>query len=143
VSHIKEIFSGLDWIHDKRVLDGCSRRRPDLLLELDEQILIIEVDENQHGSYDCSCENKRLMEISRDLTHKPIVFIRFNPDAYTEGATRHKSPWRVNKKSGIVMLHDKKEWNTRMNALVDQVNYWLENTTDKTVEVINLFFDTP
>ena len=33
---------------------------------------------------DCSCENKRIMEISQDLGHRPIVFIRFNPDEYNK-----------------------------------------------------------
>jgi hypothetical protein len=43
--------------------------------------ILIEVDENQHIDY-ISCENKRTMEISRDLGHRNIVFIRFNPDDY-------------------------------------------------------------
>ena len=34
--------------------------------------VIIEVDENQHLNYDCSCENKMAM------AHRPIIFIRFN-----------------------------------------------------------------
>jgi hypothetical protein len=50
---------------------------------LEEQIIIIEVDENGHNNEEyCACENKRIMEISQDLSHKPIVFIRFNPDKY-------------------------------------------------------------
>ena len=48
------------------------------------QIIIIEVNENQHIAYDCSCENKRIMKLSQDVGHKPIVFIRFNPDDYEE-----------------------------------------------------------
>ena len=27
---------------------------------------------------------ERITEISRDLNHRPVVFIRFNPDAYTD-----------------------------------------------------------
>jgi hypothetical protein len=30
-------------------------------------IIIVEIDENKHTDYDCSCENKRLMELSKDL----------------------------------------------------------------------------
>jgi hypothetical protein len=44
--------------------------------------LIIEVDENKHDNYDCSCENKRIMLISQDLGHRPVVLLRFNPDGY-------------------------------------------------------------
>jgi len=38
--------------------------------------IIIEVDENKHTDYDCSCEHKRLMELSQDLQHRPIVLSR-------------------------------------------------------------------
>ena len=79
---IFETFNNMTWITDKRVLDGCSRRRPDLLLDLGYQVIIIEVDENQHNDYDSTCENKRLMELSKDVGHRNIIFIRFNPDDY-------------------------------------------------------------
>jgi hypothetical protein len=145
VSTITRACPYLNWVHDRRIAGGCSRRRPDLLLVLETQIVIVEVDENQHSAYRPSNENERAMEISRDLGHKPIVFIRFNPDAYTTGKTnkvRHKSPWRASP-TGKLTIHDKQEWNARINILRDQINYWLEHTTDKTVEVINLFFNSP
>lgn len=78
----KNKFSMYPWISDKTVMDGCSKCRPDLLLDLGYQVIIIEIDENQHRSYDCSCETKRIMELSRERGHRPIVFIRFNPDEY-------------------------------------------------------------
>jgi hypothetical protein len=81
---VTEEFPDLSWITDKRVEDGCSRRRPDLLLDMGSHLLIIEIDEHKHEGYDCSCENKRLMEISLDLQHRPIVFVRFNPDSYVK-----------------------------------------------------------
>ena len=46
------------------------------------QIIIVEIDEYQHENITYSCENKRIMEISQDLGHRPIIFIRFNPDEY-------------------------------------------------------------
>jgi len=48
------------------------------MCDLGTHILIVEIDENAHAVYDCSCENKRLMELSQDVGHRPIVFIRFN-----------------------------------------------------------------
>ena len=83
-SRVKSLFPEFSWVCDKKVQDGCSLRRPDLLLDMGTHIIIVEVDENKHSGYDCSCENKRLMEISQDSGHRPIVFIRFNPDGYTE-----------------------------------------------------------
>ena len=51
VDHIKSNFLNVDWIADKQVSNGCSRRRPDLLLDLGGQVLIVEVDENSHNTY--------------------------------------------------------------------------------------------
>ena len=95
-------FQSFMWITDKRVQYGCSKRRPDLLLDLGSHVLIIEVDENQHMDYDCSCENKRLMEISRDIGHRPLIFIRFNPDQYIDNKNNKiTSCWKLNKHHGL------------------------------------------
>ena len=102
VEFVKGAFAGPDWRCDRRVPDGCSRRRPDLLCDFVDQVLIVEVDENQHTYYDCSCENKRLMKLSRDVDHRPVVFVRFNLDAYMTAkvdgeSTTVKSCWSINK----------------------------------------------
>jgi len=142
VEFVKTTFPDLSWIADKRILDGCSRRRPDLFLDLGYQIIIVEVDENQHTEYDCSCENKRIMELSQDVGHKPIVFIRFNPDGYEENEIVIKSCWGVNNK-GICVIKKSKEWSQRLNALKEQISYWIHpnNITTKTIEIIQLFYD--
>jgi hypothetical protein len=90
-------------ISDKIVKDGCSRRRPDLLLDLGYQIIIVEIDENQHTDYDCTCENKRVMQLSKDLDHRPIIFIRFNPDDYKINDKNITSCWYIDK-SGICVV---------------------------------------
>ena len=43
VDRIKEIFPDFTWVHDKKIQDGCSKRRPDLLLDLGSHIIIIEI----------------------------------------------------------------------------------------------------
>jgi len=144
VDTIMQSFANVSWIADKRVQDGCSRRRPDLFLDLGYQIIIIEIDENQHTEYDCSCENKRLMEISQDVGHRPIVFIRFNPDQYIDkNGIKIKSCWITNKLTGLLYIPKPKidEWAFRVNALKLQIQYWIDNKTDKTVEIIQLFYD--
>jgi hypothetical protein len=141
---VLENFSNVTWISDKRIQDGCSRRRPDLLLDLGYQVIIIEIDENQHIDYDCSCENKRLMELSKDVGHRNIIFIRFNPDEYKNRCyEKIKSCWSINKINGlsIVSKNDKKSWNMRLECLKTQIQYWLENKTDKMIETIHLFYD--
>jgi hypothetical protein len=146
VDYIIEYFpqDKYSWIADKKIQDGCSRKRPDLLLDLGYQIIIIEVDENQHIDYDCSCENKRLMQLSQDVGHRPLVFIRFNPDEYTDKDGKITSCWSLNG-LGVctVKKSKKKEWEERLEALKKQVDYWInpDNKTEKTVEVVQLFYN--
>ena len=144
VEFVKTEFPDYPWIADRMIYDGCSKKRPDLVLDLGSQVIMIEVDENQHKTYDCSCENKRLMELSQDVGHRPIVFIRFNPDAYFERGHKISSCWELNK-LGIrtIKKSKKKEWETRLSNLKLQITYWLDedNSTDKTVETIQLFYD--
>jgi hypothetical protein len=144
VDYVKTNFADFSWITDKIVRNGCSRRRPDLLLDLGYQIVIVEVDENQHTDYDCSCDNKRIMELSQDLGHRPIVFIRFNPDAYKNEGVSISSCWCNNKKGICVVKKSKQnEWIERLTILGEHINYWIEpiNRTTKLIETIQLFYD--
>ena len=144
VDFVKTKFPDLPWIADKIISGGCSKRRPDLLLDLGYQNLIVEIDENQHIDYDCSCENKRIMELSQDLGHRPIVFIRFNPDDYIYEGKTLASCWGTDKNGICVVKKSKKdEWNQRLKALETQINYWInpKNQTNKTIEIVQLFYD--
>ncbi len=146
VDHVLNYFSKeqYSWVKDRTINDGCSKKRPDLLLDLGYQIIIIEIDENQHESYDCSCENKRLMELSKDVGHRPIIFIRFNPDGYFDKEEKITSCWGINKMGICVIKKTKeKEWLKRLNILCDNIKYWCDsmNKTDKTLEIIQLFYD--
>jgi hypothetical protein len=132
------------WITDKIIQDGCSKRRPDLILDLGYQVIIIEIDENQHKHYDCLCENKRLMELSQDINHRPLILIRFNPDEYINNNKKVSSCWEINK-SGIYTIKKTKttEWTHRLNSLLNQIIYWCqeENKINKIVEIIQLYYD--
>ncbi len=144
VDFVKNKFPSFDWKTDKKISDGCSKRRPDLLLDLGYQIIIIEIDENQHIGYDCSCENKRIMELSHDVGHRPIVFIRFNPDEYEKNGEKNTSCWGLNKRGICTVKKIKKnEWNERLSCLENTLSYWInsENITSKTIETINLYYD--
>ena len=144
VEYINQNYPHLNWVADKIISGGCSRRRPDLLLDLGYQVIIIEIDENQHIDYDCSCENKRIMELSQDMGHRPIVFIRFNPDDYQKDGKNITSCWCQNKKGICVVKKSKKtEWPERLATLKQAIDYWITpaNITNKTVETIQLFYD--
>jgi hypothetical protein len=144
VEYVKNKFPAFTWNEDKTIQDGCSKKRPDLLLDLGYQILIIEIDENQHSGYDNICENKRMMELSKDLGHRPIIFIRFNPDDYLNENTNITSCWTYNKYGICVIKKSKiKEWNDRLCKLQHEIQYWssTENVTLKTIHIVNLFYD--
>jgi hypothetical protein len=142
VERITQTFIEFTWVADKKVQDGCSRRRPDLLLDMGSHIIIVEIDENKHTDYDCSCEHKRLMELSQDLQHRPVVFIRFNPDDYTnQEGVLVKSCWKLNKLGVMTIPRNKqKEWEERIECLKQQIQYWIDNPTDKTIEIVELFY---
>lgn len=51
-----------------------------------------------------------------------------------------------NKDTKIRELEDKapkkqEEWEHRLQCLVENIQYWTENETNKTVEVVELFYD--
>jgi hypothetical protein len=139
---IIEYFPDFTWIADKKVEEGCSKRRPDLLVDLGSHIIIVEIDENKHTNYDCICENKRVMEISQDLGHRPLVFIRFNPDDYVDESRKLiKSCWKLNTLGIMQIIKTREpEWNERLENLKKCIHYWIENSTEKTVEVIELYY---
>jgi len=142
VQRVLEKYPDFNWIADKKIQDGCSKRRPDLLLDFGSHVIIVEVDENKHTTYDCSCQNKRLMEISQDIGHKPVVFIRFNPDAYVnQEGKKVTSCWRING-YGVLDISKSKhdEWLTRIDMLLQQLEYWINNIPHKTVEIVELFY---
>jgi hypothetical protein len=83
------------------------------------------------------------MELSLDVGHRPCVIIRFNPDSYThEDGKIVRSPWRESAKLGMlsIMKTHQNKWNDRIKNLYDCIEYWLNNRTDKTIEMIQLYY---
>ena len=147
VDRIKSHFPDFVWRHDREVECGTSRRRPDLLLDVGSHVLIIEIDEDSHESYDCSCENKRLMQLSVDVSrihfpeiiHRDIVLIRFNPDKYTDADGQvHKSCFYRNKR-GVVVLAKTSEWEHRIAELIKTVQFWITAKPERTMLLLHLF----
>lgn len=83
VDFVSTHFADYHPIYDKQT-GGCSKRRPDIVIELLGYIIIIEIDENQHRYYDTTCEEVRMNELFTDFGDRPIIFIRFNPDEYLD-----------------------------------------------------------
>jgi len=63
-----------------KMLNGCSKKRPDIYFELAKHCVIVEIDENQHKSYEDNCECARINEIVNGIGGKSVIIVRYNPD---------------------------------------------------------------
>lgn len=107
---------------DKPIDNGCSMRRPDVLLDLLTHCIIIECDEHQHGSY--LCETKRSMQIFMDLGDRPLVVIRFNPDSYKINGNKVDGCFKNNINGGY--KRNLKEWRSRLDKLFSIIDYYID-----------------
>jgi hypothetical protein len=135
---------------DKRVdgTGGCgSLRRPDWLVDLGTHSVIVEIDEEQHEGYDTTCETKRLMQLFGDLGDRPLVVVRFNPDAYMDdGRRRVPSPFKHHATLGVPMIVRQAEWDARVARLLSLVRGHIargvrDGAPSREVTVDALFFD--
>jgi hypothetical protein len=109
-----------------------------------EYVVVTEIDENQHQAYDCSCENKRLMELFQDAGNRPLVMIRFNPDQYYD---QHEnsvaSCWGYTETQGLCAIKKNKvaEWAARLATLKTTLDLVFSQGPTKEVDVIHLYYD--
>ena len=91
--YINTIFDGFQ--HDKCLFTGgcdCThRRRIDHRKLIGNTLLCIETDENQHKRYDEKYEKNRYEDLYMVFSGK-WIFIRFNPDKYTNKKGVRKNP---------------------------------------------------
>jgi hypothetical protein len=59
---------------------GCSKKRPDFVIDAGTHKVVLEVDEYQHKKGEYNCEVKRMRDITQALGI-PTLFIRYNPDS--------------------------------------------------------------
>jgi hypothetical protein len=113
---IKDVLNanGIDYkSHDKIPDFSCSKYRPDFIIDKPLFTIILEVDENQHKSYACECEQGRMIQLHNDFGGTPIVFIRYNPDSYKDhnGKTKRANKKRESNLIDLInSLNNKKEW---------------------------------
>ena len=107
-------------------LKDCDRlERPDVLWDRPDRLVILEIDEEQHKSRPCVCEQTRMMNISQAYGCQKTVWIRYNPDAF-KGSESHK--WAQRHKRHEIL----KSW-LKWALTVDTLPY--------TISVVYLFFD--
>jgi hypothetical protein len=135
----------IDMIFDKAVDGGCSKKRPDVLIDLLLYSIIIECDENQHKNYEC--ENKRTMQLFEDLANRPLILIRFNPDNYIENNKKVEGCFKpLTKEEDYYKKRfydlNEEEWKRRVDVLekviIDKIR---DDIPEKEFEEIKLFYD--
>ena len=114
----------ITFIHNKSVGFECGNYRPDVLIDCNTHFIVVEIDENQHESYNNNCEMARMNNIYIALG-LPVVFLRYNPDKF----------FLNNIKIGI------KE-NDRLNILFERINYYKEYVfNDIPIIIERLFYN--
>lgn len=128
---LRQTWPDVTITHDKRV--ECHLYRPDFVFDMGSHTVVIEIDENQHRSYDTSCDNKRLMSIFQGLGSRPMIMLRFNPDAYTG----YRGCWTRDGK----LVDEGRPWIKRLEMLKERIGHWITQEPARTVTVEHLFFD--
>lgn len=60
----------------------CGKYRVDFVFELENKVVLLECDENQHVEYNQRCEFVRQGQVSLGFGGLPVHWIRYNPDAF-------------------------------------------------------------
>jgi hypothetical protein len=92
---------------DDSITDSmCNKKRPDRVYDCGTHFVIVEVDENQHKSYDmkdeigCKSEMVRMHQIYEALGYMDVIFLRFNPNNFRVAGKLQK----VNMQKRLEML---------------------------------------
>ena len=116
--------------HDKIVDKGvCIKYRPDFIFDANTHYVVLEIDEYQHTSYACECEQIRMINICQALG-MPTIFIRYNPDEYINNNGK-KCNLKFHKRSEILL-------NCLNNAIMEISNPLNKNSL---CSVIYLYYD--
>jgi hypothetical protein len=123
-------------VFDKKVEGGCSQLRPDILMDFGTHCIIVEIDENQHRNY--SCEEKRMNILYEDVGFRKLIFIRFNPDGYSIGKKKYKSPFSYTE-GGVISIQ-RAEMTRRMAELILKINELKDKEPHEEMRVEYLFY---
>ena len=125
-NRVKDLFTvaGFTFVHD-RMLEGtiCGRERPDFQIDCGTHFVYVEVDEHQHQSYACECEQGRMVNLVH-VRGMPVRWIRYNPDVYEpmEGQRKVKIEQREKK-------------------LLEYTKWAMKNPPDMISNVLYLFYN--
>jgi hypothetical protein len=140
---IKKEFQELNITYNKQIQGGCSDHRPDIFIDCLTHSVIVEVDEHQHkrgDSYSTRCEIRRVNELFTSLADRPIIFIRFNPDSYTNSKNKIiKSCFEYTGDKGLPKAN--KTLQLRLNKLKEEIEKNINKIPNNNITIIKLFYD--
>lgn len=139
LDHLCRYCPDYNFIHDQVIAGGCSKRKPDLLLECLTHSIVIEIDENQHEDY--KCEEKRLMEIFTDLGNRPLVVIRFNPDRYVDAEGQKVHGLFTFGTDNLILEKDSEQVEMRVCVLSQRIRYHMDNLPIRELTIEKLYYD--
>lgn len=145
---VDEVLDGIknlvlkEQITTDKILGGCSKRRPDISIDLGTHWICVENDENSHRGYDTNCEISRVNELYTDMADRPMVLIRFNCDSYTnKNNIKRKSLFKINN-NGMLGIVDRRTFNYRINILLNCIiKHIKEIPKEKGLTIEYLFYD--
>jgi hypothetical protein len=114
--------------YNESACDCTTKRRIDHRKLINNTLLCIETDENQHKSYSKQDEEVRYHDLFMGYGGK-FIFIRFNPDKYTDEKGKSCNPMLFNR---LIVLEE--EINKQIKRIENE-----ENT--ELLEVIELYYD--
>ena len=121
---------------DKPVEGGCTRYRPDILIDFGSHIVIIEIDEFRHTNY--VCEQKRMVDLYEDMGYRNTVFVRFNPDGYQLNEVRYPTPFPIMENGEMTV--DEAEISDRMYELIQTILFYKDCTPEEPITYNYLFY---
>jgi len=138
VNHIVKQFPDFKFILDKAI--GPNSYRPDMLLELDDRVIIIEIDEYQHKGYN----NELLrLDIIQKAINKKLICIRFNPDSFIKDNIKISSCFKLNNKK-IFEVSKPDELDNRLKHLYKYIEKYSSNDyklKKHNIKTRKLYFD--
>ncbi|TPX51072.1 hypothetical protein SeMB42_g01417 [Synchytrium endobioticum] len=102
--HLAQVYGQVYHVGTYAPFRTCDdKKKPDIVIRIGNQMIIVEVDEFGHANYNSICEwSKLLMHIQSGLAMEnvdSVVFIRINPHA-----------WKVNDKTQRIKFEERVKW---------------------------------
>jgi len=133
VSFIINEFPDYSWKYNKSITINENIFKPDLFTTINNKTIIIEINEEQHCSYDKNRERIRETQLLNYFDN--CFFINFNPDGYKNNQKQCiQSCW----KNGQIV--NTKIWEKRLNILKLNILSWINENNYET-KTIKLFYD--